>query len=70
MACPKHSRFFAALEKQEHERSRGAASPVFVACGRRAGDIDQNNTVWAGVRFHRTRGVSQKQVSRLCSPDL
>ncbi len=40
---------FSADEKREHERSRGTASPGFVACGRHAGDTDQNSTVWAGV---------------------
>ena len=40
---------FSADEKREHERSRGTASSVCVAGGGRAGDIDQNNTVWAGV---------------------
>src|SRR6266487_2896565 len=40
---------FSADEKREHERSRSPASSVCVACGRHAGDTDQNNTVWAGV---------------------
>jgi hypothetical protein len=40
---------FSADEKREHERSRGTASSVSVACGERAGDTDQNTTVWAGV---------------------
>jgi hypothetical protein len=40
---------FSAAEKREHERSRGTASSGFGAFGGRAGDTDQNNTVWAGV---------------------
>jgi hypothetical protein len=40
---------FSADEKREHERSRGTASSVCVACDERAGDSDQNTTVWAGV---------------------
>ncbi len=40
---------FSADEKREHERSRSPASPVFVACGKHAGDTDQNSTVWTGV---------------------
>jgi hypothetical protein len=40
---------FSAAAKLEHERSRGTASSACVAGGGRAGDTDQNNTVWAGA---------------------